>query len=61
MNEYISQPGWLIGFILLIVILTVIAIIHTHASKKDRVNRTERSTIENSVSLEPPKEKQKID
>ncbi|MEN0038793.1 MAG: hypothetical protein AAGC78_17075 [Cellvibrio sp.] len=61
MNDYINQPLLLIGFILLIVILTAIALIHNQASKKDRVNRTERDTIENSVSITPPKEKRKLD
>jgi len=61
MNEFTPNSIWLIGFFVLIAIAIIAAIIHHNTAKTDRVNRNERDTIFDSVSISPSKEKRKID
>lgn len=61
MSEFTPNPLWLFGFAALIIICIVVALLHNRASKSDRVNRTERDTIADSVSITPPDKKRKND
>jgi hypothetical protein len=61
MGDFTPNSFWLIGFLLLIVIAIIVVLVHNKAAKTDRVNRTERDTIEDSVSISPSDNKRKID
>jgi hypothetical protein len=60
MNEFTPNSLWLIGFIVLFIVVIGIVLTRNKAAKTDSVNRTERDTIANSVSISPPDSKRKI-
>lgn len=61
MGEFTPNSFWLIGFLLVVAVAVIIVLLHNNAAKTDTVNRSEKDTIENSVSITPPDEKRKID
>lgn len=61
MGDFTPNSFWLYGFIVLTIVAIAVALLHNKASKVDRVNRTKRDTVADSVSITPPKEKRKID
>jgi hypothetical protein len=61
MESYPNDISWLAGLTLLILIVIIAMVLRNRAAKKDSVNRTEKDTIDDSVSLSPRKNTRKLD
>lgn len=56
-----NDIGWLVGLTLLILVVTFAMVLRNRAAKKDSVNRSEKDTVADSVSLSPRKNTRKLD
>lgn len=61
MQSIQNDIGWLVGLTFFILFVIVAMLIRNRAAKTDSVNRTEKDTIADSVSLNPRKNTRKLD